>query len=170
MDDIRRLVARVGDRAEAERAQQAVQLQSRQRASAGLIKGAVVLGLLLLAGAAALLLWNRARLLDTRARERLAAARLQAAVDQVRDGIAVYDASDRLILCNSRFAPLLDLPAEVTQSGAPMAGRCRTAARWRCGAAPCRMAARWSPWPTSPAASRPRPSPGKRRRWRCWAR
>ena len=122
MNDIRRLAEQVGDRAEAERARQAALLQAQQSESTGAAKGAVVLGILLLAGAAALLLWNRARLLDIRARESLAGARLQAAVDQVRDGIAVYDAADRLVLCNSRFAPMLDLPGGIVQSGAPLAG------------------------------------------------
>jgi len=120
MDGIRRTVESIGSRAEAERARQASLLQARQRAGADDVKAAVVGGVLLLGAAALALLWSRARLLDTQARERLGATRLQAAVEQVRDGVVVYDAEDRLVLSNSSFAPLLDLPAEVVRPEAPL--------------------------------------------------
>ena len=117
MDGIRRSVDRISLRAEAERAQQAGLLQTRQRASTDAVQAAILAGMLLLGLAALALLWNRARLLDTQRRERLAAARLQAAIEQMRDGIVVYDRHDRLILGNSRFAPLLDLDPAIVQPG-----------------------------------------------------
>ena len=120
MDGIRRVVEHIEDGAERRRAQLAAELQRQQSTSASSLQDAVLLAIVLLGAAALALLWNRARLLDTQARERVAAARLQGAVEQIRDGVAVYDRDGRVILRNSRFAPLLDVPDSVVQPGAAL--------------------------------------------------
>ena len=119
MDGIRRTVAHVTDGAERQRARLAAELQRQQSTSASSLQDGIMLSILLLGAAALALLWNRARLLDTQARERLAAARLQAAVEQIRDGVVVYDAGDQVVLRNSRLAPLLDVPEGAVRPGAP---------------------------------------------------
>ncbi|WP_299564121.1 PAS domain-containing sensor histidine kinase [Enterovirga sp.] len=43
--------------------------------------------------------------------------RLRDAVETLSEAFALYDAEDRLILCNSKFRDLHDLPAEITRPG-----------------------------------------------------
>lgn len=117
MDALRSTVDRVTERAEAERAAQASALQARQRAATQGVQSAALLGLLLLGIAMFALLLSRARLMETQRRERLLAARLEAAVEHVRDGVAVFGDDDRLLLRNSRFAQAIGLPPELVQPG-----------------------------------------------------
>ena len=59
---------------------------------------------------------------DARQRERELAAKsdlLQATLDAIPHGVAVYDAERRLAVWNRPFGRLLDLPTEVVGSGAP---------------------------------------------------
>jgi len=121
MDDIRGTVQRVVDRAEAERASQAAALQQRERSATLGMQVASALGLLLLGLATFALLVGRARLLDLRRREQALAARLEAAMEHIRDGIAVFGPEDRLLLRNSRFAETIGLPPEVVRPGVPLA-------------------------------------------------
>ncbi len=121
MDDLRRTVQRVVDRAEAERAAQVTVLLDRQRSASVSMQIAVALGLLLLGLVVFALLLGRARLLETQRRERVLAAQLEAAVEHIRDGVAVFGPEDRLLLRNSRFAETIGLPPEVVQPGVPLA-------------------------------------------------
>jgi len=121
MDDIRSTVQRIVDRAEAERALQAAALQARERSATLGMQIASVQGLLLLGLATFALLVNRARLLDLQRRERLLAARLEAAMEHIRDGVAVFGPEDRLLLRNSRFAETIGLAPDVVQPGVPLA-------------------------------------------------
>jgi len=121
MDDIRRIVQRIIDRAESERASQAAALQARQRSATTGMQVAGLLGLLLLGVAVFALLLGRARLLEVQARERLLAKRLEAAMERVRDGIAVFGPDDRLLLHNSRFAAASGFPPHIVQSGVLLA-------------------------------------------------
>jgi PAS domain-containing protein len=82
---------------------------------------AVVLGLLLLGVAAFALLLSRARLLGLQHRERLLAARLEAAIEHIRDGVAVFGPEDRLLLHNSRFAEAIGLPPDIVRPGVALA-------------------------------------------------
>ncbi|MBC7800611.1 MAG: CHASE3 domain-containing protein, partial [Gemmatimonadaceae bacterium] len=121
MADIRRTIQRIVDRAEAERATQAGALQARQRAATRGMETAALLSLLLLSFAVTALLINRARLMATQRNERLLAARFAAAIEHVRDGVAVLGPDDRLLLQNSRFAETIGLPASLVRPGVPLA-------------------------------------------------
>jgi len=121
MDDVRRTVQRIVDRAEAERASQVATLLARQHSAVAGMEMAAALGVLLLGVAVFTLLVNRARLLDTQRRERALAAQLEAAVEHVRDGVAVFGPEDRLLLRNSRFAEAIGLPSDVVRPGMPLA-------------------------------------------------
>jgi len=121
MDDLRRTIQHIVDRAETERIVQLTGLVARQRlASTGMQVGAA-LGVSLLGLVVFALLLGRARLLDTQRRERLLAAQLEAAVEHIRDGVAVFGPEDRLLLRNSRFAETIGLPSDVVQPGVPLA-------------------------------------------------
>ena len=121
MDDLRVTIRRVVDRAEAERAAQLKGLVARQRLASVGMQVAAALGVVLLGFVVFVLLLGRARLLDTQRRERLLAAQLEAAVEHIRDGVAVFGPEDRLLLRNSRFAETIGLPPEVVQPGVPLA-------------------------------------------------
>lgn len=121
MDQIRTIIARIIERAESERTSRAYMLQQRQRLVTDLLLGGLGTGVLLLGAAALLLLGNRARLLRARAGEMREASRLQAAVEHVPDGVAVFDRDGRLTLANTRFAKTLGVPLAVAQPGTPFA-------------------------------------------------
>jgi len=117
MDDIRVAVQRIMDRAEAERATEVASALARQRLASLGMQAAAALGVLLLGLAVLALLLGRARLLETRRRELLSAAQLEAAVEHIRDGVAVFDPEERLLLRNSRFAGTIGLPSALVRPG-----------------------------------------------------
>ncbi len=121
MDDIRGTVQRIVDRADAERSSRAAALQDRERTATLGTQIAAALGLLLLGLVAFALLVKRARLLDLQRRERELAARLEAAMEHIRDGIAVFGPEDRLLLRNSRFAETIGLPPDAVRPGVALA-------------------------------------------------
>ncbi len=121
MDDIRATVQRIAGRAEAERAAEVASALARQRLASLGMQAAAALGVLLLGLAVLALLLGRARLLDTRRREQLLAAQLQAAVEHVRDGVAVFGPDERLVLRNSRFARTAGLPPDLVRPGVLLA-------------------------------------------------
>ena len=68
------------------------------------------------------------RLEDSRARDGdrvclaidiTAEMRLRAAVEAIPDGFVLFDRNERLIMCNSRYRDLYNLPPQVTQPGTP---------------------------------------------------
>ncbi len=117
MDDARARVAAIADRSSGERVMAADQLRREQRRLNFAMQGALVVGLLLLGGALTLVLLNRTRLLATQTRERQAAGRLKAAIERIRDGIAVFDAGGRIILTNDRMASNLGLGPQLVLLG-----------------------------------------------------
>ncbi len=117
MDDARARVAAIGGDASDARARTEAALRIEQRYLNYSMQSVLVIGLLLLGAALLAALVNRARMRATQAAERLATGRLQAAVERIRDGIAVFDAGDRLILTNERLAPALGLTAGGTRLG-----------------------------------------------------
>ncbi len=46
--------------------------------------------------------------------------RFNAALDNMSQGLVMFDGEQRLIVCNKRFAQLYDLPKELTESGTPL--------------------------------------------------
>ncbi len=121
MDDIRLTVRRIVDRAEAERAAEVASVMARERVASLGTQAAAALGVLLLGLAVLALLLGRARLLETQRRERLSAAQLEAAVEHIRDGVAVFDPEERLVLRNSRFARTIGLPPDAVRPGVKLA-------------------------------------------------
>ena len=117
MDQVRAITGQIIERAESERASRALMLQQRQRLVTDLLLGGLGAGVVLLGAAALLLLWNRTRLLRARAGETLEASRLQAAVEHVPDGVAVFGRDGRLTLVNARFAQTLGVPPALAQPG-----------------------------------------------------
>ncbi len=121
MDALRVTIQRVVDRADSERTAQLTGLVARQRLAGMGMQAAAAIGVSLLGLVVFALLVGRARLLDTQRRERLLAAQLEAAVEHIRDEVAVFGPEDRLLLRNSRFAETIGLPPEVVQPGVPLA-------------------------------------------------
>ncbi len=121
MDDIRAAVQRIVDRAEKERAAEVASVLAHQRLASVGMQAAAALGVSLLGLAVLALLLGRARLLETRRREQLSAAQLAAAVEHIRDGVAMFDPENRLLLSNSRFAATVGLPPALVRPGVPLA-------------------------------------------------
>ena len=57
------------------------------------------------------------RMREQSAQLRAAGQRLQAAIDALEDGFALYDSDDRLVLCNARYRELLPAPEEAFAPG-----------------------------------------------------
>src|SRR5690606_28995487 len=58
---------------------------------------------------------SNARLAEAMAETEAARANLAAAIETVQEGFALFDAQDRLILCNSRFAMhMTDIRGQIT--------------------------------------------------------
>jgi signal transduction histidine kinase/DNA-binding response OmpR family regulator len=87
--------------------------------AAGML-GTAVMGLLI----------SRNRLLRMQDNARLQSERLASAVNHMRDGVAVFDSRDRLLLWNSAFFPATGFPAELAQPGTPFAAFARAALCW----------------------------------------
>ena len=109
MDDVRRQVAAIATRAENERSALVGEVLGRQRTLNAATQAALALGVLSLGAALAVVLWNRAKLMRAQRLQGVLSARLEAAVERIRDGIGVWDGDGRLLLRNDRFAPALGL-------------------------------------------------------------
>ncbi|MEI9994833.1 MAG: CHASE3 domain-containing protein [Rhizomicrobium sp.] len=81
---------------------------------------AVILALIVLLGAAGLLVRNNARLAVSEAIRRRQAAILQATLDNIRDGILVFDEKDRVAAFNNVFFRLMDFPERLAAIGATL--------------------------------------------------
>ncbi len=115
MDEARATVSRITERLDAEDLRQSERLLDRQTRLALLSQVAVVTGIILLGIALAIALFSRAFLATAQAQQKRVGDRLAAAIDRFRDGVAVFDAQDRLTLRNDRLATVLGLsPAQVT--------------------------------------------------------
>ncbi|HYZ61569.1 MAG TPA: response regulator [Acetobacteraceae bacterium] len=113
----RDLVTGISNRAEEERAAHAKALQKRQDILSRVTFPAFAAGLLLLGWAGLRLLRTRDALLRARDTVRNQAARLAAAIEHIRDGVAVFDVDGRVTLQNTRFASTLGLPGENVAPG-----------------------------------------------------
>lgn len=117
MDDVRVLAEHITARAETERQVHAQTLQGRQRMVATLLLVGLGTGTVLLGAAALALLLNRIKLLRAREGERREARRLQAAVEHMPGGVAVFGADMRLVLANDRLTPALGIAAQLAKTG-----------------------------------------------------
>ena len=81
---------------------------------------AAALALIVLLGAAAVLVRNNARLAVSEAIRRRQAAILQATLDNIRDGVLVFDESDKVAAFNNVFLRLMDFPERLAALGATL--------------------------------------------------
>jgi signal transduction histidine kinase/CheY-like chemotaxis protein len=84
-----------------------------------MIAAAVVLLLLLIA--AFVLVRNNLRLTKSEAEREQQAALLQATLDNIRDGVAVFDSDGKLVAFNSNFFGCMGFPTELAVPGTPIA-------------------------------------------------
>jgi signal transduction histidine kinase len=116
--------------ANAEREGRTAQLIARERETLYSVMAAALVGTLLLGFAALGLLLSRTRLVWAQAALSTQSDRLQATVEHIRDGVAVFDAADRLILWNPSFFPIGGLPHRLAIAGTPFARFVEAAAVW----------------------------------------
>jgi signal transduction histidine kinase/CheY-like chemotaxis protein len=121
MDAFRRAVAdfvqhEAEDAAESRAATDAA---DRQTLLASLLAGGLVLVSLIVALFLVFRSLHRVDRADRLLREQ--AALLQVTLDNVRDGVAAFDANQRLIAFNRRFFKLMDFPAQLAAPGRPFA-------------------------------------------------
>ena len=121
MESARTVASRISVRADIDRNARAGKLHRRQLLVSRTVLVVLVGGVVLLAAAALRLLWTGLALQRARDRVRAEAARLHAAVEHVPEGVAVFDAADRLMLRNSRFASALGIADEHAGVGASFA-------------------------------------------------
>jgi signal transduction histidine kinase len=121
---------RILQHANAERESRTALLIERERETLYIIMGAALTGTLLLGFAALGLLVSRTRLVWAQSALSTQSDRLQATVEHIRDGIAVFDASDRLIVWNPSFFPIGGLPPRLAVAGTPFARFVEAAAVW----------------------------------------
>ncbi len=131
MDAARDVIARVMARAGQERDERMGQAKERERAANFGALAAAVGGILLLGTATLALLLGQARLTRGQARERLQLERWHGTVESLRDGIAVFDAQDRLLLWNQRLAPISGLSPDLLRSGTPLASLVAAGSEWQ---------------------------------------
>jgi signal transduction histidine kinase/DNA-binding response OmpR family regulator len=81
---------------------------------------AVALALIVLLIAAGMLIRNNTRLVVSEAIRRRQAAILQATLDNIRDGILVFDEADRVAAFNNVFLRLMDFPERLAALGATL--------------------------------------------------
>jgi signal transduction histidine kinase len=133
LDPARQLLSRIASGAHAQRDRVALDLAKRQKLLVAFMLAAGATGLLLLGFTALRLLASGARLGQAQNVLALQSARLQATIDQMRDGIAVFDAQDRLELWNSRFFPTAGLSFHLARQGTPYAEIAKAAEGWAAG-------------------------------------
>jgi len=121
MDGTRAAIMRIKARAIAEREERTGLLMARQREAFMLVLSVALAGMVMLGLGAIGLLVGRRRLAAARSDLTVQSQRLQATVDRIRDGVAVFDVSDRLILWNATFFPMTGLPAALASEGMPFA-------------------------------------------------
>ncbi len=130
MEAVHTTCDRIAQHAMAEREERTAQLIARERETLYAVMAAALAGTLLLGFAALGLLVSRTRMLWAQSALSTQSGRLQATVEHIRDGVAVFDAADRLIVWNPSFFPIGGLPARLAVSGTPFARFVAAAAIW----------------------------------------
>jgi signal transduction histidine kinase len=130
MENVRVRVAGIDQRANAEREERTALLIARERETLYIVVAVALAGTLLLGFAALGLLVSRARLAWAQTALSAQSGRLQASVDHIRDGLAVFDATDRLILWNASLFPIAGLPTTLAALGTPFSAFAKAAQCW----------------------------------------
>jgi signal transduction histidine kinase/DNA-binding response OmpR family regulator len=123
-------IRRLADRADAERHNLMAEFRQQQDSAWRSVLIAATALVLLLGGSA--VGWVRSRARQRRAQEaaQMLAARLQAAINHIRDGVAVFDVEDRLVLWNRAFFPTAGLPETLGKNGLSYADVALAAMDW----------------------------------------
>jgi signal transduction histidine kinase len=130
MENVRVRVSVIDQRANAEREERTSLLIARERETLYIVVAVALAGTLLLGFAALGLLVSRARLGWAQTALSAQSGRLQASVDHIRDGLAVFDATDRLILWNASLFPIAGLPTTLAELGTPFSAFAKAAECW----------------------------------------
>ncbi|MBV9734403.1 MAG: CHASE3 domain-containing protein [Acidisphaera sp.] len=130
MDAIRVHAAGIVAHSDAERDLRIRDLQGREQSGVLGMMAAALVGVLLLGTAWLRQLVARRRLARARDALRLQWERLQATVDRIRDGVAVFDAEDRLLLWNAAFFPSTELPGTLARQGTALAEFAAAGGAW----------------------------------------
>jgi signal transduction histidine kinase len=130
MESVRVRVAGIDQRANAEREERTGLLIARERETLYIVVAVALTGTLLLGFAALGLLVSRARLAWAQTALSVQSGRLQASVDHIRDGLAVFDATDRLILWNASLFSIAGLPTMLAEPGTPFSAFAKAAECW----------------------------------------
>lgn len=130
MKRTRALIEQVSQHAAAERDHRAADQRRREQAVflAVLVSG--VAAVLLLGTASLALLVGRDRLLRAQRALGVQAAQWQATVENLQDGVAVFDAAGSLVQWNRSLAPLTAFPSTLLRQGAPFGRFAEAAADW----------------------------------------
>jgi signal transduction histidine kinase/CHASE3 domain sensor protein/CheY-like chemotaxis protein len=121
---------RILQHANTEREEHTAELFARAKQTMYVVMAAALTGTLLLGFEALGLLVGRTRLVWAQSALSTQSSRLQGTVDHIRDGVAVFDATDRLILWNPSFFPIAGLPTALAVLGTPFARFAEAASGW----------------------------------------
>jgi signal transduction histidine kinase/DNA-binding response OmpR family regulator len=130
MTHVRSLIERVVQHAAQERDRRAAQQRDRERLIfiSGML-GATA-GVLLLGTASLALLAGRNRLLRAQQALQTQAAQWQGTVENLQDGVAVFDGDGSLLQWNHSLLPLTAFPRELAQQGTPFSRFAEAASDW----------------------------------------
>ena len=130
MDGARLVIARIVAHADADQLAQSGQLIDREQQILFGTLAASVLGTVLLGLAALGMMLGRQRVMAARAALQVQTDRLQGMADQMRDGVAVFGADQRLLVANAIFARVSGLPASLLSPGTAFSAFAHAAMDW----------------------------------------
>ncbi len=119
MDSVRRHASRINAITLAERREHTAKLiRDEQHILYGILIAAIT-GVVLLGASALVLLLGRERLVATQEALQLQSERLSGIIEHIPEGVAVFDASDRLLLRNAAFCPTAGIKQGLCCAGTP---------------------------------------------------
>ena len=116
--------------AAAERDRQSTEAQDSERLYRIIVTTGAIMGVLLLGGASLALLVGRSRLWAAQAALQSQSKLWQATVENLLDGVAVFDAEGGLVQWNANLAPLTGFSATLLHQGMPFSAFATAAADW----------------------------------------
>jgi signal transduction histidine kinase/DNA-binding response OmpR family regulator len=124
------IVARIIAHADTIHEDRLAMIRAREHQTAMAVVAVSVFGLLMLGIAAVVLVAGHARLARSDSALRLQSARLRATIANLRDGVAVFDAQDQLLLWNDNFFAASGLPRALATAGCAFSRFSDAAAAW----------------------------------------
>jgi signal transduction histidine kinase/DNA-binding response OmpR family regulator len=130
MRSAQQIVARIIAHADTIREDRLAMIRAREHQTAMAVVAVSVFGLIMLGIAALVLIAGQARLARSDAALRLQSARLGATIANLRDGVAVFDAQDQLLLWNENFFAASGLPRVLATAGCMFSRFADAASSW----------------------------------------